>query len=107
MIMKSTNDISTQSPRDVLDELRALVVEAEKMIGDSISDNSAEAVGALRARYEAIQERMSDLVADAKRKAISGAKYTDEAIRTYPYQSLAIALGTGLIVGLLLGRRGR
>lgn len=106
MIMKSTNEISTQNPRDVLDELRALVVEAERMIGDSVSETS-EAVGALRARYEAVQERMSDLVADAKRKAMSGAKYTDEAIRTYPYQSLAIALGTGLIAGLLLGRRGR
>ncbi|MBL9200173.1 MAG: DUF883 family protein, partial [Opitutaceae bacterium] len=35
------------------------------------------------------------------------AKCTDSAIREHPYQALAIALGAGLLVGVLLGRRSR
>lgn len=36
-----------------------------------------------------------------KAKAISGAKSTDQMVRSHPYQTLGIMLGLGLIVGLL------
>ncbi len=41
----------------------------------------------------------------AKQRVVAGAKSTDQAIRANPYQSLAIAAGVGLLVGVLLGRR--
>ena len=43
----------------------------------------------------------------ARKRVVAGAKCTDEAIRENPYQSLAIAGGVGLLVGLLLARRGQ
>lgn len=96
---------STQSPEELLTELRTLVTDAEKMIGDSVTETSADAMGALRSRFADAQERLADLYADARDKVVSGAKYTDKAIRANPYQSLAIAAGVGLLAGVLIGRR--
>ena len=59
----------------------------------------------LRSRFEAAQERFGDFCVDAKKKIISGAKRTDEVIRSNPYQSLAIALGVGLLLGVVVARR--
>jgi len=77
------------------------------MVGDSLTEHSEDAMSALRSRFDAAQERVSELYAGAKKKVVAGAKCTDEAIRANPYQSLAIAAGVGLLVGVLLGRRSK
>lgn len=105
--MKNKNDSTPQTPSDLLQDLRTLVADAEKMMGDSLSEHSAEAMSALRVRFEAAQERLAEFYAGARQKVVAGAKCTDEAIRANPYQALAIALGAGLLVGVLLGRRSR
>lgn len=105
--MKNNKSTATHTPKELLTELQALVAEAEKMIGESVSETTDEAVGALRARYEIMQERMSDLYDGAKKKVVAGAKYTDETIRENPYQAIAVAAGLGLLVGVLLGRRSK
>lgn len=103
--MKNNRSVTpAQTPAELLQDLRALVSEAEAMLGDSLKEHSAEAVDALRARYEATQERLAEFYAGAKKKVVAGARYTDETIREHPYQSIAIAAGVGLLVGVLLGR---
>jgi ElaB/YqjD/DUF883 family membrane-anchored ribosome-binding protein len=105
--MKLANETTAQTPKDLLNDLHALVTEAEKMMGDSLTEHTADAVGALRTRFDAAQERLGHLYAGAKQKVVAGAKCTDEAIRANPYQSLAIAAGAGLLIGVLLGRRSK
>lgn len=99
------NQTATHTPKELLTELKALVAEAESMAMDSLSEHSNEALSNLRARFEATQERFSALYDGAKTKVVAGAKCADETIRANPYQSLAIAAGVGLLVGVLLGRR--
>lgn len=99
------NQSTAQTPKELLNDLHTLVAEAEKMMGDSLSEHTADAVSALRTRFDAAQERMSEVYAGARQKVVAGAKCTDAAIRANPYQSLAIAAGVGLLVGVLLGRR--
>ena len=77
------------------------------MMGDSVSEHTEDAISALRTRFDAAQERFADLYEGAKKKVVAGAKCTDAAIRANPYQSLAIAAGVGLLVGVLLGRRSK
>jgi ElaB/YqjD/DUF883 family membrane-anchored ribosome-binding protein len=101
------NQESTATPKDLLNDLHALVAEAEKMMGDSLTGHTADAVSSLRSRYDAAQERMGELYAGAKKQVTAGAKYTDTAIRENPYQTLAIAAGVGLIAGILLGRHSK
>ena len=105
--MKNNNDTAAQTPKELLNELQTLVIEAEKMMEDSLSEHTEDAVNALRTRFAAAQERLGDLYDGAKKRVVAGAKCTDETIRANPYQSLAIAAGVGLLVGVLLGRRSK
>ncbi len=101
------NKSTAQTPKELLNDLQSLVSEAEKMMSESLSEHTADAVSAMRTRYDAAQERVSEMYDGARKRVVAGAKCTDEAIRENPYQSLAIAGGVGLLVGLLLARRGQ
>jgi ElaB/YqjD/DUF883 family membrane-anchored ribosome-binding protein len=103
--MKTNNITTAQTPKDLLNDLQTLVVEAEKMMGDSLSEHSAEAVSALRERFAAAQHRLGELYEGTRQRVVAGAKYTDTTIRENPYQAMAVAAGVGLVVGILLGRR--
>jgi ElaB/YqjD/DUF883 family membrane-anchored ribosome-binding protein len=87
--------------------MQGLIVEAQGMVVDSVSEHSAEALENLRERFHVAQERFEVLCDETKKKVIAGAKYTDTTIRENPYQSLVVALGLGVLVGVLVGRRGR
>ena len=104
--MKNRNESPAQTPQDLLDDLHALVAEAEKMVSSGARELSGgtDLLGALRSRFDSAKEHFADLYSTAKKKVTAGAKSTDETIRANPYQSLAAALGAGLVLGLLLGR---
>jgi ElaB/YqjD/DUF883 family membrane-anchored ribosome-binding protein len=101
------NKDSSTTPKDLLNDLHALVADAEAMTADSLSEHSGDALHKLQARFAAAQERFSGLYREAKMKIVAGATYTDERIRSHPYEAIAIAGGIGLLVGVLLGRRGK
>lgn len=101
------NQATAHTPKELLHEMQALVGEAQTMMADSLSEHSAEAIDNLRARFGAAQERFAEVYAGAKKKVVAGARYTDTTIRANPYQSLAIALGVGVLVGVLVGRRSK
>jgi ElaB/YqjD/DUF883 family membrane-anchored ribosome-binding protein len=102
--MKARQTTPAQTPEELLQDLRNLISEAEAMVSDSVKEHSTEAIEALRERFEAAQERVTDLYAAGRRKVVAGARYTDEKIRENPYQAIAIAAGVGLLIGVLLGR---
>jgi ElaB/YqjD/DUF883 family membrane-anchored ribosome-binding protein len=93
------------NPDEILRELRALVSEAEKIIADAPNEKSDETFAALRRRFDAARERLQGIYAESKERVAAGARSTDHAIREHPYQSLLIAAGVGVIVGLVLGRK--
>lgn len=98
---------TAQKPAELLEELRTLVADAEKLLTESAPADAEEAGAALRERFEAAKERLTEAYAVARKKLAAGAKYTDTAIRENPYQALAIALGAGLLAGVLIGRRSK
>jgi ElaB/YqjD/DUF883 family membrane-anchored ribosome-binding protein len=104
--MKNNGTTSAAASKHLLDEMHALVAEAEKMM-ESASDRGDDVVGALRARFDSAQERLSEIYTDTRKKVVDTAKNTDKAIRTNPYQSLAIAAGVGVLIGLYMGRRNK
>ncbi len=102
--MKNTKDIP-RSSKALLDKLQSLVAEAETVMGGSVSEHSAHAFETMRERFSDARDRLGDLYGTARDKVVSGAKSTDTTIRSNPYQSIAIAAGVGLLVGVLVGRR--
>ncbi len=95
-----------QSNDTFVTDLRALVTEAQKLL-DASPEANGEAHMALRERFEAAKERFNELYSTTKKRVVDGGKYADETIRANPYQSIAIAAGVGLVVGILVGRRGK
>lgn len=102
--MKNRHPVPAQTPEELLQDLRHLISEAEAMASDSLKEHSAEAIDALRERFEAAQERMTQLYSGARRKVAAGAHYADDRIRENPYQAIAIAAGVGVLIGVLIGR---
>lgn len=102
---KDTTAQPAPTPKDLLHDLKVLVVEAEQMMSASVGEHTHEAVAALRERYDDAHERFNDLYGRTRKQVVTGAKCTDEAIRANPYQSLTIAVGVGLLIGLIAGRR--
>ena len=47
------------------------------------------------------EELLKAGVSGAKEKAILGAKSTDKKVRQYPYQSLGVVFGLGLLAGVV------
>jgi ElaB/YqjD/DUF883 family membrane-anchored ribosome-binding protein len=97
----------SSQPNELLTDLRRLLSEAEKLVGDSFVENRDEAVGALRHKIETAQARLTEFCACAKTRVIDGAHKADSTIRANPYQTIALAAGVGLVLGLALGRRSR
>jgi ElaB/YqjD/DUF883 family membrane-anchored ribosome-binding protein len=99
------NNDAAKASGDLMNDIGTIVSDAESLAAGSISDRSAAAMSNLRDRFEVAQRRFGEVYDGAKQKVVAGAKSTDTAIRENPYQSLAIALGVGVLIGALIGRR--
>lgn len=96
---------SAESAEEVLENLRSLIVEAEELIGSGVTNTSSEILEDVRSRLSEGLEKLNDYYGTAKDKVVAGARRTDETIRSHPYESLAVALGVGVLVGALIRRR--
>ena len=92
----------------VLEDLKTLSRDAEgllKAIASDASDKGKQLrarLGDALERAKAATIRLQQQTAAAARAA---AKHTDAAIREHPYQSMGIAFGVGVLVGVLVARR--
>ena len=75
------------------------------MKADTLTESLTERLEAARENLARAQERVSELYDGAREKVVAGAKATDKTIRKHPYESAAIALGVGVLIGFFVGRR--
>ena len=59
----------------------------------------------IRAKLESAIEKAKDICERLEEKTVAAAKVTDRTIREHPYESIGIAFGVGLLVGVLVGRK--
>jgi ElaB/YqjD/DUF883 family membrane-anchored ribosome-binding protein len=117
--MKNRTETGTtaETPEQLIEHISRLMAEAEAMIAGPHTEQAGGKLANIKERLEAAREQLTDVygrarmqIADAYDRARdnvnAGAKYTDETIRTHPYQSLAIALGVGVLLGALIRRNG-
>jgi len=102
--MKARNDTHHDSPEQLIERISNLMGEAEALLAGPASEGASEKFGEIRARLEAVQTRLVDFYGDARKKVVTGVKATDATIRSHPYESLAIALGVGVLIGALIRR---
>src|SRR5690349_7380349 len=93
---KAVMNTSSQTTEKLVTDVKRMVRDSEELLHDS--------KGAVGNGVEELRERLADALDAAKssyrkleEKTKAGAKATDKAIRTHPYQALGIALGIGLL----------
>lgn len=102
------NSHSRLARERVLADLRALTHDAEELLKATAGDVSEKASEA-RARVTAALERAKATYQDLHDQGLASAreavKKADTTIREHPYQSVGIAFGIGLLLGVLLKRK--
>lgn len=90
----------------VVHDVKLLVRDAEELVeatAQDVSDRAKEARARLRRAVASARESCDGL----QQKAVAGARAADTVIRDHPYQSIGVALGVGILLGVLaVGRRG-
>jgi ElaB/YqjD/DUF883 family membrane-anchored ribosome-binding protein len=93
-----------QSAEKLLQDLKAVVHDGEELIKAGAADLSERGVAA-RERLAAALKAARETGRKLEERAVAGAKATDQAIREHPYQSIAIAFGVGILIGVLIKRK--
>jgi ElaB/YqjD/DUF883 family membrane-anchored ribosome-binding protein len=92
----------------LVSDLKSVVNDAEALL-NATSTQTGEKIQAVRARAEEslrnAKARLTEIEQEAMRRAKEIADATDEYVRENPWQSVGIAAGIGLLLGVLLGRR--
>jgi len=97
--MKRHNSSAQHAP-----DLESLAEDAQALLA-ATADVAEEKVIEARERLANALDRGKATWVRVQDRAVEGAKATDQAIRTHPYQALGVAFGIGAVLGLLLSRR--
>ncbi len=92
------------STEKLLEDLRAVVHDGEELLRAGAQDLSERGMAA-RERLAAALEVARETRRKLEERARAGAQATDRIIREYPYQSLGIAFGVGMLLGIVLNRK--
>ncbi len=95
-MIKPTQAISNDMGQ-LAEEARALIAATADVAGDKVVE--------ARKRLAAALESGREMYGRVRDKAVEGAKVADQTVRENPYQSIAIGVGVGALVGYLLARR--
>jgi ElaB/YqjD/DUF883 family membrane-anchored ribosome-binding protein len=106
--MKSGETTSGVTTDQLVSDLKTVMSDAEALL-KATSNQTSEKIQEVRARAEEslkqARQRLGEIEDEALRRAREVADATDEYVRENPWQSVGIAAGVGLLLGLLLSRR--
>jgi len=87
--------------KTVMQDAEALLKATSTLTGEKIQEVRARAEESLRQA----QTRLTEVEEEAMRRAREIAEAADEYVHENPWQSVGIAAGIGLVLGLLIARR--
>jgi ElaB/YqjD/DUF883 family membrane-anchored ribosome-binding protein len=103
--MKANADVTTDQ---LVADLKTVMHDAEALL-KATSTQTGERIQEVRARAEQslrdARTRLTSLEDEALRRAREVADATQEYVRENPWQSVGIAAGIGLLLGVLISRR--
>jgi ElaB/YqjD/DUF883 family membrane-anchored ribosome-binding protein len=100
--------MSEPTTAKLLEDLQAVVRDAEALL-QATATHTGEHIDSVRGRArESLQQarvRLSELEEEALQGVRDAAAATHDYVRKNPWQAVGIAVGVGLLIGLLLRRR--
>jgi ElaB/YqjD/DUF883 family membrane-anchored ribosome-binding protein len=103
MNTRSAND-PDESTEKLLQDLKEVVQDGEELLRAGAEELSEKGMAA-RARLSSALDAARETGRRLQERTVEGARATDRAIRANPYQSIGIAFGIGLVVGIILNRK--
>ena len=88
----------------LVSDLKSVTKDAEELL-KTVSGEEGNGSQAERMRLSSAIESAKATYHRLEEKAVAGAKATDKVIREHPYESLGVAFGLGLLVGVLVTRK--
>jgi ElaB/YqjD/DUF883 family membrane-anchored ribosome-binding protein len=101
--MESHDSELKESTDKLLRDLRQVVQDGEEVLRAGAGE-LGEKSAAARAKLASALASAKETAIKLQEKTVAGAKATDKVIREHPYQSIGIAFGVGIVVGLLVNR---
>jgi ElaB/YqjD/DUF883 family membrane-anchored ribosome-binding protein len=84
-------------------DLKTVVRDAEDLI-KATAGTAGDKVAEVRQRLSAALEAAKETCHRVQDKTVEAAKATDKVIRAHPYESMGVAFGVGLLIGVLVAR---
>jgi ElaB/YqjD/DUF883 family membrane-anchored ribosome-binding protein len=85
-------------------DLKAVIHDAEDLL-KATAGQAGEKLTEARDRLTAALESAKGTCHRLEEKTVAAAKATDLCIREHPYESIGVAFGLGLLIGVLVGRK--
>ena len=95
---------TAKTSQRVANDLKEAMNEAEAAM-EATAGETGEKAGELRSRLNAALESAKATCRRLEDQTVAAAKATDQAIRGHPYESIGVAFGLGLLIGVLLARK--
>lgn len=93
-----------QSTERLVNDLKRIAADCEALMHDT-KDAAGDQAQALRSRLADTVEAAKRTCRRLEERGIETAKAADKTIREHPYESIGIAFGVGLLIGVLVGRK--
>ena len=103
MDSRSTEQIE-ESTEKLLQDLKAVVRDGEELLKAGAKDLGERGMAA-RDRLAAALQTARETGRKLEEQAVAGVKAAERLIRQHPYESIGIAFGVGLVIGVLVNRR--
>lgn len=85
-------------------DLKVVMRDAEDLL-KATAGQAGEKVAEVRTRLASALESAKSTCHHLQEKTVEAAKATDKVIRDHPYESIGVAFGVGLLIGVLVTRK--
>lgn len=99
----------TDVARDrLISDVKVLMADADEIVkamASATGEKAVELADKLRINMRNAKDKLADAQVAVADKAKVAARVTDDYVHDNPWQAVGIAVGVGLLLGLLIGRR--
>ncbi len=92
------------SMKKLVQDFKVVMEDAEALARATAGDLGEKARDA-RTRLASSLESAKANLSTLQGKAMEGAKVTDQMIRDHPYETMGVAFGVGMLLGVLINRK--
>jgi ElaB/YqjD/DUF883 family membrane-anchored ribosome-binding protein len=88
----------------LLADLKAVARDTQELLRVT-ADQAGEKATEVRERLNAVLQSANSARQRLEARASASVESTDKLVRDHPYESIGVAFGVGVLLGLVLGRR--